>query len=227
MKKISYSNVVVKKPWGQEYVCLNNKKKLCITLVEINPNQKTSLHSHPIKKTGFVILSGKAQVQIGLHQKNKFIYKPKSILVLRPGLFHSIKSIGKKKLLALEVESPVDKNDLVRVKDNYGRKNKSYEGINKISRIKKNFFKMKMPKNKSVNRYSFQKLSFNLANYKDLSKFSKKVKKGSVSIVINGCLINSKNKVGVNYGEIVKTETIKILSKYFYVKKEITILKIE
>ena len=86
---------------------------------------------------------------------------------------------------------------------------------------------MKMPKNKSVNRYSFQKLSFNLANYKDLSKFSKKVKKGSVSIVINGCLINSKNKVGVNYGEIVKTETIKILSKYFYVKKEITILKIE
>ena len=45
--------------------------------------------------------------------------------------------------------------------------------------------------------------------------------------MINGCLINSKNKVGVNYGEIVKTETIKILSKYFYVKKEITILKIE
>ena len=50
MKKISYSNVVVKKPWGQEYVCLNNKKKLCITLVEINPEQKTSLHSHPKKK---------------------------------------------------------------------------------------------------------------------------------------------------------------------------------
>ena len=31
MKKISYSNVVVKKPWGQEYVCLNNKK-LCISI---------------------------------------------------------------------------------------------------------------------------------------------------------------------------------------------------
>ena len=227
MKRISYSNVVVKKPWGQEYVCLSNKKKLCITLVEINPNQKTSLHSHPIKKTGFVILSGKAQVQIGLHQKNKFIYKPKSILVLRPGLFHSIKSIGNKKLLALEVESPVDKNDLVRVKDDYGRKNKSYEGSNKISRIKKNFFKMKMPKDNHANKYNFQKLSLSIANYKNLNKFSKKIKKGSVSIVINGCLVNSKKKIGVNYGEIVKSKTNKILSKYFFVKKEITILKIE
>ncbi len=227
MKKISYSNVIVKKPWGQEYVCLNNKKKLCITLVEINPNQKTSLHSHPKKKTGFIILSGKAQVQIGLYQKNTFTYKPKSILVLRPGLFHSIKSVGKKKLIALEVESPVDKNDLVRIQDNYGRKNKSYEGNNKISKIKKNFFIMKMPKKNEINNYNFQKLSFSLANYKNLDKFSKKLKRGSVSVVINGCLINSSNKIGVNFGEIVKSETIKILSKYFFVKKEITILKIQ
>ena len=227
MKKISYSNVVVKKPWGQEYVCLNNKKKLCITLVEINPEQKTSLHSQQKKKTGFVILSGKAQVQIGLYKKNKFFYKPKSILVLRPGLFHSIKAVGKKKLVALEVESPVDKNDLVRIQDNYGRKNKSYEGNDKISKIKKNFFVMKIPKKNKINNYNFQKLSFNLANYKNLNKFSKELKRGSVSIIINGCLINSNNKIGVNFGEIVKSETIRILSKYFFVKKEITILKIQ
>ena len=38
------------------------------------------------------------------------------------GLFHPIKSLSKGGLLALEFETPVDKNDLVRFKDKYGRK---------------------------------------------------------------------------------------------------------
>ena len=43
------------------------------------------------------------------------------------GLFHSIKSLSKDGLLALEFETPVDKRDLVRFKDAYGRRSKSYE----------------------------------------------------------------------------------------------------
>ena len=41
------------------------------------------------------------------------------------GLFHSVKSISKQGLLALEFQTPVDEKDLVRFKDIYGRKNKS------------------------------------------------------------------------------------------------------
>ena len=52
------------------------------------------------------------------------------------GLFHSIKSISKEGLLALEFETPVDKNDLVRLKDSYGRKNKSYEGKSLLKNLK-------------------------------------------------------------------------------------------
>ena len=37
------------------------------------------------------------------------------------GLFHSIKSLSRDGLLALEFETPVDKKDLVRFKDPYGR----------------------------------------------------------------------------------------------------------
>ena len=36
------------------------------------------------------------------------------------GLFHSIKSLSKKGLVALEFETPVNKKDLVRFKDHMG-----------------------------------------------------------------------------------------------------------
>ena len=51
--------------------------------------------------------------------------------MIRPGLFHSIKSISKN-LTLLEFETPVDKNDLVRLYDNYGRKNTPYENKKNI-----------------------------------------------------------------------------------------------
>ena len=65
-----------------EDICYHNKKKIGITFVKINPGFQTSLHCHPQKKTGFVILSGSADVQIGLYEKNVINYKPLSILVL-------------------------------------------------------------------------------------------------------------------------------------------------
>ena len=61
------------------------------------------------------------------------------------GLFHSIKALSKNGLLALEFETPVNKNDLVRFKDDYGRQQKSYEGKKYIrfsySRPKKEIIK--------------------------------------------------------------------------------------
>tara|TARA_B100001964_G_C13826325_1_gene419564 strand:+ start:96 stop:290 length:195 start_codon:yes stop_codon:yes gene_type:complete len=62
----------------------------------------------------------------GLYEKNIINYKPLSIFVLRPGLFHQIRCASKKPLYALETETPFKKNDLVRFDDNYGRKAKSY-----------------------------------------------------------------------------------------------------
>ena len=47
--------------------------------------------------------------------------------MIRPGLFHSTKALSKKDSIVLEIETPINKNDLVRYKDNYGRENKPYE----------------------------------------------------------------------------------------------------
>ena len=65
-----YRNRVVYKPWGYEHVVYSDSNRLAITLVRINYGHKTSLHCHPRKKTGFIILDGKALVQIGIYKKN-------------------------------------------------------------------------------------------------------------------------------------------------------------
>ena len=90
-----YSNKIVYKPWGYEYVIYNDANLLAITLVKINYGHKTSLHCHPEKKTGFIILEGKAQVQIGIYKENIKNFSSLSRLVFRPGLFHSIKANSK------------------------------------------------------------------------------------------------------------------------------------
>ena len=127
-KKFSYDNRVVTKPWGNEYVVYRNSKKLSVTLLNIDYNKKTSLHCHPTKKTGFIVLSGKALIQLGLWKATSKNYSSPSKLMIRTGLFHSIKAISKKGLCALEFETPVNKKDLVRFKDSYGREKKPYEG---------------------------------------------------------------------------------------------------
>ena len=64
-----YDNKVVLKPWGYEYVVFRNKNNLSVTLLNINYNKSTSLHCHPKKKSGFILLKGKAEFQLGLRKK--------------------------------------------------------------------------------------------------------------------------------------------------------------
>ena len=131
-RKKKYKNLVVTKPWGSEYIACENNTT-ATWLLKIKKNHKTSLHCHPKKKTGFIILDGKVEVELGFYEKVKL--KAPSKLMIRPGLFHSTKALSKNNATILEVETPIDKNDLVRFKDNYGRENRSYEGKNKKKKI--------------------------------------------------------------------------------------------
>ena len=140
IKNKFYLNKTVKKPWGYEYIIYNDSSKIAVTFVHIKYGHKTSLHCHPSKKTAFIVLEGKALVQIGIYKENKKIYNSLSRLVLRPGLFHSLESVSKKGLYALEFETPYDRNDLLRFKDKYGRKSKNYEGSQHTKKILNNSF---------------------------------------------------------------------------------------
>lgn len=224
IKKKTYDNRVVIKPWGEEYNIFRNKKKIAITYLKIEKGFSTSLHCHPVKKTGFLILKGVAEVQIGIYKKNIKRYLPMSILVLRPGLFHRIKANNKSDLFALEIENPYIKNDLVRMKDNYGRRLKGYESLKSTRQLVKKDLLFEIPKKTKKNNYILNNINIEISYYKDFKRF-KSFDDKSVSIILDGKIVSDKRKTVITAGEIVKSFTLKQLSQYFRIDNKLLLLK--
>jgi len=107
----------VKKPWGCEYLLYQNND-VAIWHLKIDAYQKTSLHSHPNKKTGLLVLDGAAKVSF-LSGYDKLFYGEK--VMIRQGVFHQTQSMTQHPLQVLEIETPVNKKDIVRLEDAYGR----------------------------------------------------------------------------------------------------------
>ena len=224
-KNAYYDNRIVFKPWGHEYVVYRYKNILSVTLLNINPNKSTSLHCHPNKKTGFVLLDGKALIQLGLWKSERKIYKSPSKLMIRTGLFHSIKCISKKPLLALEFETPINKNDLVRFNDKYGREKKPYEQGKKFSNLKKNKTSFKLYKFKEEEKYFFGKTKVKLEIHRNFKKLLA-AKNNTIFAVLNGNVCNKKKQKILSPGDIIRTGTFKKLSQVFKINKKLTVLRI-
>ena len=77
-------NRKVLKPWGSEYTIFRNSIS-STKLLRINFNRSTSLHCHPMKKTGFIIIKGKVNVDLGFYNSKRM--SSISRLMIRPGLF--------------------------------------------------------------------------------------------------------------------------------------------
>ena len=123
-----YNGIIVNKPWGYEYL-MYESDKIGLWYLYLKPGQQTSLHCHPGKKTGYILLTGEAEVFF-LNDSKRL--KSVSKMMLREGLFHSTKALSKEGIHVIEVESPPDKNNLVRLDDAYGRKEQPYEGIEAV-----------------------------------------------------------------------------------------------
>ncbi len=219
-----YDKKVVIKPWGKEHVVYRNSNKLSVTLLRVDYNKRTSLHCHPTKKTGFIVLSGKALIQLGLWKSSSKIYSAPSKLMIRTGLFHSIKSKSKKGLIALEFETPANKKDLVRFKDSYGREKKPYEGKKYTSQISKNDVIFK--KTKKVQKFIFdKKVELSMETHKNF-KLLNKEKMQTIFAVLEGKVIDRFNRSVLSYGDIIKTGTFKKLSEVFRIKKDLVLLKV-
>ena len=226
LKSNKYDNKIVIKPWGYEYVVFRNKNNLSVTLLNINFNKSTSLHCHPKKKSGFILLDGKAQFQLGLREKNTEVHKSPSKRMIARGLFHSIKSVSKNGLIVLEFETPVDKNDLVRFKDNYGRQLKSYEGNKYTKTLTKSHLSFSLPKNNRSKVYKVKNIQITIEVHSNFNKILKN-KKNTFFAVLDGSVSDNKGKNVLSFGDIVKTEDFKILSNVFKIKKKLIVAKVQ
>ena len=118
----NHETVIVRKPWGYEYLAYKNKA-VALWVLHINARERTSMHCHPSKTTGLVLVGGEAE--INFISDSKILQAPAKQMIRR-GLFHQTCALEKDVIL-FELETPIDKDDLVRLKDQYGRKNLGYE----------------------------------------------------------------------------------------------------
>ncbi|MBT5469315.1 MAG: hypothetical protein HOK41_01810, partial [Nitrospina sp.] len=167
-----YSKVIVKKPWGYEYLIFENEF-VAIWMLHIVRKRKTSMHSHPLKKTALILLAGNATCS---HFDGSEKLNPMDGIVIEEGVFHlteasselPIDPQSENGIWVMEIESPPNKGDLIRMKDEYGRAGKAYEGTKNMVFDPSDCIKFQMPEPGKVLRKCFNDCVFTIAGGADL-----------------------------------------------------------
>jgi mannose-6-phosphate isomerase-like protein (cupin superfamily) len=121
-----FENIIVRKNWGREYLLYQNDN-IELWHLFIDYGHRTSLHAHPNKKTGLIVING--QCKLNFINSSLFMETGDKIII-RSGVFHQTVSLTHPYLELLEIETPKNKNDLIRLEDDYGRAGQPYEGVN-------------------------------------------------------------------------------------------------
>jgi len=202
----NYNTNVVKKPWGYEYLAYENKHA-AIWFLYIKYNHATSLHCHPNKTTGLILLDGQAETSF-LNNSNKL--NPTNKVMIRKGLFHSTKATNERGAWIFEIETPVDKQDLVRFKDSYGREGKPYEDETfEIPKAEDCLWIKDIPE-----AYNFANCTLDVKNITDISEFADMDDSLNIMFLKGGILTDYNQKVA-GPGDIVLSSTIKELTEVF------------
>ena len=215
-------NSKVIKPWGTEYTIFKNSVS-STKLLRINKNKATSLHCHPVKKTGFILIKGSVEVDLGFYNKKKL--RSLSRLMIRPGLFHSTKNHEDETAIILEVETPIDKDDLVRFKDDYGRENKHYENENFMEKLSKKDPVFEEPQMNMVNSYKIENVVITVEKTNDIENLKKK-DLNTIFAIVGGGLKSDNDLLVLSPGDIVGGDTIQKLTEVFKIDNQITYLSI-
>ncbi len=215
-------NVVVHKPWGYEYLVYQNGK-VAIWYLRINSGEATSLHCHPRKKTGLILLSGEAVVSF---LNDSMTMKAPSKLMLRPGLFHSTKGNCPEGIGVLELESPVDKEDLVRFEDDYGREGKAYEGPDKMSPLPEHYVRFQDPEEGKSIDYRMDGQIIRLEKLKNVSNLPSKSPE-TIIAVLDGGLTSKSGEPITTAGDVGTFASLERLSQAFEAPEGILVLTLE
>ncbi len=203
---MSYDKTIVKKPWGYEYLAYENDK-VGLWFLYIAKDQQTSMHCHPNKTTGLVLLDGEVEVSF-LGNSNKL--KPVSKTMIRKGLFHSTKATSENGAFVFEIETPVDKHDLVRLEDKYGREGKPYEDSTFETPKQEDCLWIE---DKAAD-YNFANCNIKVEKISDIDVLNQKEDDENIMFLDGGILTDDKFWV-VQAGDIVSGKIVKKLIKLF------------
>lgn len=219
-----YRNKVVLKPWGYEFLMYENEC-VAVWFLYIKKGYSTSMHCHPKKKTSLVLLEGKAFSNTFL-EKNYL--KSNEALILEKGVFHSTKSLSEEGIFLIEVETPPDKTDLVRLRDRYGRQNSGYEGTSEMIdfQIEEKYDYFHFFDDLKNKKLAKTFLSFEIFNNENINNF--RPSNNDLVISFKGKLFEKEtNKLILDIGDTQYGNKFLSKNSFYSNDREIILLKIE
>lgn len=222
----SYSNKVVLKPWGYEFLVFENES-IAVWFLHLGQDHSTSMHCHRNKKTSLVLLSGKAMNNTLDHRR---YLKGGDAVILEKGVFHSTKALSKEGIDLLEIESPPIKTDLLRLQDKYGREYYGYEGIGEMETININgynyfnFTELEKHVSCPVETDSYTIIFEVFTNNREFKK-GFKTKSGEICVSLRGSIYDGKGNVVLSLGDAQKSETF--INDVLSIKEKLVLLRIK
>ncbi|HVZ63784.1 MAG TPA: hypothetical protein VG936_04285 [Lacunisphaera sp.] len=181
-----YRDVVVRKPWGYEYLWFQTAT-VAVWMLHLSPKAGTSLHCHARKRTSLVVLRGRVRCAT---IDDRYELAAGSALVLEPCAFHSTTALSPDGAVVLEVESPPRKGDLVRLKDAFGRAGRSYEDVSQYSRELAGFDYRPLGRIDHGGRpFAFGEVSLRCGQVAGAGDFPMHPGANSLLIPLSGCLV--------------------------------------
>lgn len=109
----------VYRPWGK-YESIDNGKRYQVKRISVKPGAKLSVQMHHHRSEHWVVVSGTAKVTNG---DRTFLVTENESTYIPIGEIHALENPGKIPLELIEVQSGsyLSEDDIVRLKDNYGR----------------------------------------------------------------------------------------------------------
>ena len=131
---VNYKNIVCVKPWGYEFL-IYESTKIGIWFLKLDKTHNTSVHTHFKKDTIIVVIDGCAVIRL-LNDEQVILNKMDSIFIPKKK-FHGISCFSDSiRLIEIEIFDEnihfSDKNDLLRLDDQYQRPKTGYESSVKI-----------------------------------------------------------------------------------------------
>ena len=109
------------RPWGN-YISVVEGDRWQVKRIEVKPGASLSLQMHHHRTEHWIVVSGTAEVEI---DSEKFLIGENKSICIPLGSTHRLSNPGKIKLILIEVQSGayLKEDDIVRIKDKYGRIN--------------------------------------------------------------------------------------------------------
>jgi len=207
----SYENKVVVKPWGYEFLVFENVH-VAVWRLRVEKGHATSMHCHPNKKTALVVLSGQALCNTFF---NRNYLSGVDGVTIEAGVFHSTQAVSPNGCDIIEVETPPNKLDLVRLEDQYGRSGKGYEGLSEMKTAglqRYNYFYFNQAETESTQRHSSENCVIELKSISKQTNFSSAFSraKGEYFCPCAGSITDANGGTIAGIGDVVEGSYINI-----------------